>query len=149
MKLWYYDKNLSIYFDKNPDCDIRKILPTTKQIEIDNIEKKPLILNNTIFCLIFYKNKNYSFNIEHDYIWDGASIPSFAWIIIGSKLDPQFMIASLIHDYLCENHYIIENNRYLSTLIFVALLSVAKVNPLKRLTMKYSIDIWQKLIIKW
>jgi hypothetical protein len=32
--------------------------------------------------------------------WNGASIPSFLWPILGSPFAPEMMVASLVHDYL-------------------------------------------------
>ena len=37
------------------------------------------------------------------YTWDGASIPSLCWSIIGKPLDPRFALASLVHDWICEH----------------------------------------------
>jgi hypothetical protein len=36
------------------------------------------------------------------YLWDGASIPRPLWWIIGRPKDPRFALASLVHDWICE-----------------------------------------------
>lgn len=36
--------------------------------------------------------------------YDGASIPRFAWSIIGSPFAPEFMTAALFHDWLYHTH---------------------------------------------
>lgn len=36
--------------------------------------------------------------------FDGATIPSPAWQIIGTPFDPQFMVASVAHDWLYYTH---------------------------------------------
>jgi len=36
------------------------------------------------------------------YVFDGASIPRFAWSIIGAPFEPDFMVAACCHDYICE-----------------------------------------------
>jgi hypothetical protein len=37
--------------------------------------------------------------IPSSYRWNGASVPSFLWPIIGSPFEPRFMAPSLVHDY--------------------------------------------------
>ena len=37
--------------------------------------------------------------IPAGYRWNGASVPSFLWPIIGSPFEPRFMAPSLVHDY--------------------------------------------------
>ncbi len=38
--------------------------------------------------------------VPKGFIFDGASIPKSAQYIIGSNIDPKFLIAALIHDWL-------------------------------------------------
>ena len=149
MKTWYADKDLKILFDHDPDTDNREITPETSDEEVDDIKSKPLIIKNRLFCRLTYKGKSYGFLIKKGYTWDGATIPPFAWALIGSKLDPQFHIASLVHDTLCQHHEYVGNNRYLSTLVFCALLEVARVGPYKRFCMFHSVDNFQKVIGGW
>lgn len=149
MLTWYQDKVLKILFDREPDTDIRKIEPTATKEEIEDIKKKPLILNNTVFCRINYKGHSYGFMIHKGYTWDGATIPAWAWAIIGSKLDPQFTVASLIHDNLCEHHDYIGNNCYLSTTVFCSLLKEAGVGNAKRFLMFHSVYTYQRLRGGW
>lgn len=147
MITWYRDDKIKILFDKIPNVGVRRILPSMSEKQIDTIREKPLVLKNKVFCRIIYDGISYGFFIEKNYSWDGASIPSFAWIFIGQGLDPEFYIPSLIHDVLCENHNYINNNRYLSTLVLDGLLSANKVNAFKRWVMKHSVDNFQKT--KW
>src|SRR5574344_932991 len=148
MITWYQDDKLKILFDQEPDVDIKEMLPNMSEEEIGKIKKKPLVLKNKIFCRIIYKGISYGFFIKKNYDWDGATIPSFAWIIIGQGLSPEFYIPSMVHDVLCENHGYINNDRYLSTLVLDSLLSVNKVNKLKRWIMKHTVDNFQKTLWK-
>ena len=50
MITWYKDNKLKILFDKEPDVDIKKILPNMTDEQIEEIRKKPLILKNKINC---------------------------------------------------------------------------------------------------
>lgn len=146
---WYKSTDLEIYFNVMPDCGMRYPEPNATEEEIQEITKKPLILKNEVFCLIKYQGIVYCFIIKAGYIWDGATIPPWAWLIIGSKLDPRFLIASLIHDNLCENHQFINNDRYASTKVFVAFLEEAGVGSVKRFLMFHSVDNYQKVRGGW
>ena len=55
---------------------------------------------------------------------------------MGAKTDPRFLVPSLIHDVLCENHDYIDNDRYLSSVVFERLLYVSNVNPVSRCLLK-------------
>ena len=39
-----------------------------------------------------------------DFIFDGASIPRIAWILIGHPLSQEFLAPSAVHDKLCQTH---------------------------------------------
>jgi hypothetical protein len=38
--------------------------------------------------------------IPSGFQWNGASIPSFLWPILGSPFSPEMMVPSLVHDFL-------------------------------------------------
>lgn len=148
---WYEDDELLIKFDKTPNVAMRYITPFTTDIEKDEINKKPFIcleeLNVTLQDKI--EQETYSFLIPKDYCWDGATIPRAFWRLIGSKTDNRFLIPSLIHDVMCENHDYIDNDRYFSTIVFERLLYVSRVNSVSRWMIKHSVDNFQKLFGRW
>ena len=143
---WYKDDELGIFFSSYPDISVQYVYPSTSKKDKNQICKKPFRLNNDLEIQIFdyYNNDKFTFNINSDYTWDGATIPRFFWRIFGANTDNRFLIPSLIHDVLCENHEYINVNRYLSTLIFERLLYVSKINPFSRWIMKHSVDNFQK-----
>lgn len=49
-----------------------------------------------------YKLKcgRYEFVIPKGFAFDGASIPSIAWHGIGTPFEPQFMLPSMVHDWI-------------------------------------------------
>lgn len=143
---WYKNKDVGVYFDNMPDIRIRYATPGATKKEKESIKKYPFINNKNLAVSIFdYKNnKSYEFTIPKNYCFDGASIPRIFWRVIGSKTDNTFLVAAMVHDYLCENHNLIDNNRYLSTLVFNDLLEVGGVPPFKRWLMKHSVDNFQK-----
>lgn len=148
---WYKDEELAILFDIEPNCNIRLIEPNFTKEEKKDIEKYPFINNKDLNVLIidYVKDREYNFKINKDYKWDGASIPRLFWRVTGAKTDPRFLIPSLIHDVLCENHKYVDNDRYLATRIFERLLYVSGVCDFKRWMMFHSVDNFQKICAGW
>ena len=148
---WYSDKELGIFFDDIPKVGIRYVLPTSKNDDKKSIKKYPFINRQNLKVELrdYKKKKIYDFEIPKGYCYDGASVPRFFWRVIGANTDNRFLIAALIHDVLCENHYYVDNDRKFSTKVFNALLKVSDVYPFKRFLMKNSVDIFQKFFCKW
>lgn len=151
MITWYLDEEIAILFDKVPNVTMRYVTPFTTEEEKKEINKKPFINLSELKVIIQDKieQENYEIIIEKDYTWNGANIPRIFWRLMGSMTDNRFLIPSMIHDKLCENHDLIDDNRYLSTIIFERLLYVSKVNPFSRWLMKHSVDNYQKICGKW
>ena len=151
MITWYSDDEIAILFDKAPNVTMRYVTPFTTEEEKKEINKKPFINLSELKVVIKDKveQETYEFLIEKDYTWNGADIPRLFWRLIGASNDNRFLIGSMIHDFLCENHDIIDNNRALSTDVFNALLKIAKVNPLARFLMKNSVAMFQTLFGEW
>ena len=143
---WYADEELKIIFDKVPDLDIQFVMPWMTPEQVKEITKKPFICEEELKVIIVDEiaQESYDFVIPKGYTWDGATIPRMFWRLIGSKSDNRFLVPSLIHDVLCENHDYIDNQRYLSTIIFERLLYVSKVNAFNRWMIKHSVDNFQK-----
>ena len=143
---WYCNKKVKIFFDDTPRIGIRYILPSTEKELKKSIKKYPFINKKILKVLLsdLIKNKRYKFEIPKYYCFDGASVPRFFWRVIGSNTDNKFLIAALIHDYLCENHHLINNDRKFSTQVFNALLEASEVHPIKRFCMKNSVDFYQR-----
>lgn len=151
MIIWYKDEKLKIEFDKIPDVGISYPMPFYGERKNKEICQHPFINKQPLTAKITWDNDDvlklaeiYTFEIEENYCWDGASIPRFFWRIIGSNTEPEFIIASMLHDKLCENHHYIDNNRYLSTIILEKCLKVGGVCGFKRWLMKHSVDNFQK-----
>ena len=151
MITWYSDDEIEILFDKVPNLTMRYVTPFTTEEEKKDINKKPFINLSELKVVIKDKveQETYEFLIEKDYTWNGANIPRVFWRLMGSMTDNRFLIPSMIHDKLCENHDLIDDNRYLSTIIFERLLYISKVNPFSRWLMKHSVDNYQKICGKW
>lgn len=147
---WYKGDYVGIEFSDTPHVCMRYATPSMTKEEKADIYKLPFINKKDLEVkLTDYENsKVYTFTIKKGYKWDGASIPRMFWRLIGAKTDSRFLIPSLIHDVLCENHDIVDNDRYFADKVFERLLYVSGVNSFNRWLMFHSVDNWQKFC-KW
>lgn len=147
---------LRIDVNEYPDCDVRAIYPTDSK-ELKNDKKKfPFILNNKCICdgTYYYQGvgvvlRTLVFHFEitgngKPFTWDGASIPRIFWFIIGGKGSPEFLVASLLHDYICKNRIVVQNDRYLSSVILRDVLIACGTPKWKANLMFFCVDNWQK-----
>ena len=143
---WACDSNLLISFDREPVVAVRVILPNMSAFEKKSVAKYPFTCKKPLKVMIYdnKKFKQYNFEIKENYCWDGASIPRFAWRLIGAKTDNEFLIPSLVHDVLCENHYYIDSDRELSSNVFRALLIASGVSEFKANIMYAAVDVFQR-----
>lgn len=147
---WYKSDNLIILFDKKPSVSIRYSTPESTKEQIESIKQYPFVNDKKLKVFIKDKEQGCSFIIPEGYLFDGMTIPRFAWTLIGvSKEDNRGLIAALIHDYICLHKHVIMNNRALSTNIFNALLEVGGMNKLRRFVMKNSVAMYQTLCCRW
>lgn len=151
---YYKDDELAILFSNNPHVDFRYPCPGDTEEQQKDKLAKPFMNMDNLDVKIIYKNKHgetcqYCFTIPQYYTWDGASIPRVFWRLIGSKTDPKFMIASMVHDVLCENKEYVHNNRYLSTIVLEKLCKQGGTGPFRRWAIKHSVDNYQKLVGGW
>ena len=143
---WYDDDELSIEFSEIPRVCIRYIIPSTSDIEKASIKRFPFINKRKLDVKLYDKEKEqlYEFAIPKSYCYDGASVPTFFHRVIGANTDNKFLIAALVHDWMCENHSCVGNDRAFSSKVFNALLEVSEVPAFKRWLMKNSVDIFQR-----
>lgn len=149
---WYTDEEIAIEFDKIPMVSVRYPLPSMTKAEKKAISKYPFINKQELKVKLTDKKeeKDYQFVIPKGYCFDGMTIPRFAWTLIGvSKENNKGIVAALLHDYLCINKEVIENNRALSTNVFNALLITGGMNPVRRFVMKNSVACFQTLFCGW
>lgn len=139
---WYNDKEIVIKFNK---------LPKIVEINRNNsafinyiFGKNIYMLLSDIIAVIYYKNQIYQIKIERGYKWDGANVPLGFWWLIGKPSYDKFKIPSMIHDKVCENHHLINNDRYLSSLILAKLLQASNVNNFKIKIMFFFTDLYQR-----
>ena len=138
-------ENIKIESDKKTDVAARVILPEMSDIEKADIRKKPFINNIDTTFTIIADEIEYKIYIPKNYTWDGATIPfGFRWIL-GGKGNPAFLVASCVHDKLCECKWLIDFDRELSSLIFKELLLACGCGKFKAQVMFLAVDNFQRL----
>lgn len=141
-------KGIKICFNQEFPEDVLedKKLENLSGKELKAALDKPFYVLEDLKVCIEYDNSSYFFTIPKGYDWNGANVPPFAWLIIGQQKEPRFKLASCVHDFMCEHHEAVGNNRYLSTLVFETLCEYfGRFNAFKRWAMFHSVDNWQKL----
>lgn len=109
-------------------------------------KKKPFILLNNVYYLSGeYKGlESYGIRINKGYNWNGANIPRFLWRIVGSQYNPEFLPASMVHDWLCENKdFIIQDGVKISSIIFRDILVLSGVSRFKANIMMSAVYMFQ------
>ena len=144
MLVWCENDKLTITSDIEPCVAVRTILPTDSDFEKKSKTKRPFINKRAIKWSISRHNDFYDITIPKNYCYDGASIPRLFWRVIGSKESDEFLIAAMLHDYMCENHSVIGNDRELSSEVFKCLLIACGVCKTKANLMHFAVNNFQR-----
>jgi hypothetical protein len=83
---------------------------TPSIIRIDNPDRPFELEKDLTIKIKFGQNKDIvrEITIPKGYTWDGASIPKCLQWLIGKNNEPQFAIASMVHDVICENPHAVD-----------------------------------------
>lgn len=121
------------------------------KVDPHNEEKPFTLMNNVYYLSGDYKNlESYGIRINKGYNWNGANIPRFLWRVVGSQYNPEFLPASMVHDWLCENKdFIIQNGAYISSIIFRDILLLYGVPKFKANIMFSAVYMFQKFKRGW
>lgn len=128
-------------FDKEPKINVNPHYP-----------EKPFTLLNDIYYLSskFKDNESYGIRIGKGFNWNGANIPRFLWRLVGSQYNPEFLPASMVHDWLCENKkFIIKDGVKISSDIFKDILILYKVPKAKAWIMASAVRVFQMTKKEW
>ena len=145
---------ISIRFDVEPQVRIRVISDDDTDEAKQGKIKYPFKLDNPVKVTIETTFRTFSFVIYNGYTWNGADIPKFFYRIIGSRTSNEFLIASMLHDYLLEfkvfmlnevlkNQITKDEYRRLTSLIFREKIKAQGTNTIKANIMSWAVDVFQ------
>ena len=148
------EKIKDIKFSDVLDVRIRVISDDDTKEIVKNKKKYPFELFNTVKISIETNKREFCFDIFKGYTWNGADIPRFLWRLVGSRTDNDFLVASMIHDYLLEFKVFIMQEvlngeitkreyRRLTSLIFRELIKKQGTNVVKANIMSWCVDVFQ------
>lgn len=143
-----------ISFSCEPDVRIRIISSEDNKTVQKNKKKFPFELHNSVYIKILTDKREFGFTIFNGFTWNGADIPRFFWRLIGSRTDNDWLIASMIHDYMLEFKVYMMNEvlgktmtvreyRRLTSIIFRHIIKQQGTNIIKANVMSWSVDVFQ------
>lgn len=138
MIIWCNKPELFIISDKEPQTAVRKPLPSDTQYERENKKDFPYINKKDVTFTVNYLGTVYVIDIEKGFCWDGATC-------LGLHHLPKFLDASMVHDKLCNKHYLVADDRQLSSIIFRELCIASGVNKAFAWIAYYAVDNFQKV----
>lgn len=107
-------------------------------------KEKPFYLLQPIYVIVSCGNKkNYLKLHNGTFTSDGCSIPWIFRLFLGCKHKPEYVAASIIHDYIIENPQTVNYNRKLSSQIFYNVLLQEKVNKYLAYVLYLGVEIGQ------
>ena len=111
--------------------------------------KKPFRIVRGV--VVSYKQgvKSRPFMIPKGFSSDGCSIPKVLRFLLGCPHTPEYVPASIIHDYLLENPDIVRYDRKTASTIFFHALLKEGVCPATAVIMFLAVDIWQWVKNLW
>ena len=150
---------IDVIFNPVPDTGNRNILDDDPKEIKENKIKYPYESRKTVHITVVTTKRTFSFNICNGYVWNGADIPVFLWRIIGSRYNPEFRKASMIHDYMLQfkkfmlneilkNEISVKEYRRLTSLIFRHVIKKQGTGTVKANIMSFAVDTFQKFNFK-
>ncbi len=148
---------VDVFFSGVPDVRVRVIEPSDTRAVKENKKKYPFELHQSVDIKVLTDRREFEFTIYNGYTWNGADIPRFFWHSIGSRTDNEFLIASMLHDYLLEfkaymvnevleNRVPTEEYRRLTSLIFRHILKEQGTNTIKANIMSWAVQVFQMTV---
>ena len=106
-------------------------------------KEKPYYLMQHIIVIVRDAAQTYYIKLDKGFTSDGCTIPRFLWNMLGCPHTPEYLPASLIHDYVLNNPETVIHNRNLSSRVFKQVLLNEGVNKVKAEIMYLTVDIVQ------
>lgn len=138
MIIWCDKPELKIVSDIDPKTAVRKPLPSDTKEERKDKKDYPYINKKEVTFVVNYLGTIHTIFIRNGFKWDGATC-------LGLHHLPKFLNASMVHDALCNYHFLVNNDRQLSSIIFREICIASGVNKAFAYTAYYAIDNYQKV----
>lgn len=153
------DKVRRVLFSDVLDVRVRVINYDDSKAVIKNKKKYPFELFNTVQIQVQTDKMDFLFSVFNGYTWNGADIPRFLWRLVGSRTDNDFLVASMVHDYMLEfKTYIMKEilsgqitkreYRRLTSLVFRELIKRQGTNVVKANIMSWCVDVFQMFNVR-
>ena len=150
------ERLLCVDLKPNPRVTIRVINEDfDSDLEIKSKKKYPFKLYNDVTVFIVTSERTLEVKIPKGYVWNGADIPkTLFWV--GQSKDNNYLIASMVHDYLLEfkenifkdKGMTVKECRRLTSLVFREILKNQKTNVIKANVMAWAVDVFQATLNK-
>lgn len=115
-----------------------------------NNRQKPFYLLSPVIVIVSYAvTKRKYLKIQEDFTSDGCTLWRIFWLILGCPHKPEYLPASIIHDWVLEHPEIVNYDRKFSSQIFKTVLLKIGVNPVKAQIMYLAVEFWQSLTNIW
>lgn len=115
-----------------------------------NNRNRPFYLLNSIIVIVSYAvTKRKYLRIQESFTSDGCTLWKIFWLILGCPHKPEYLPASIIHDWILEHPETVNYNRKFSSQIFKTVLLKTGVNPVKAQIMYLAVEFWQNLTNIW
>lgn len=137
MIVWCDKDYLKITSDIEPRTAVRKPLPSDTIEEREDKKDFPYLNKKDVTFTVDYLGIKYEIFINKGFRWDGATC-------LGLHHLPVFLNGSLVHDVLCLKHYLVANDRQLSSMIFREICIASGVWKWFAWLAYFAIDIFQK-----
>lgn len=115
-----------------------------------NNRQKPFYLLSPVIVIVSYAiTKRKYLKIQEDFTSDGCTLWRIFWLILGCPHKPEYLPASIIHDWVLEHPEIVNYNRKFSSQIFKTVLLKTGVNPVEAQIMYLAVEFWQSFTNIW
>lgn len=154
--MFWKNKVREVSLDPNPHVHIRVIDDEDTLLTKHEKADKPFKLLNDVSLRVNTDDYFFVLTIPKGYTWNGADVPASLWWF-GSSKDNEFLIPSMVHDYLLEyktdifNRYSFlfempEEYRRITSLVFRELCKQSGISTLKANIAGFCVDIYQGTI---
>ena len=141
MIVWCDKPDLKIVSDVAPCTGVCKPLPSDSDEVFEHKKKYPYINKRRILFDVNYLGKQYCILVTKGFRWNGTNC-------LFLQHYPKLLDASMVHDLLCNEHSLVDNDRQLSSMIFREIGIASKVNKAFMYIAYHAVDNYQKLFGK-